>query len=533
MKGFLNRYLRRILKVTASAKHLAIRVNATKNVKETFSKARYFIVFLMVMAGIISCQPNEGQEEEVKRKYNVLFIAVDDLRTELNCYGANHIQSPNIDRLASEGVRFTEAHVQQAICMASRASILSGIRPEKQGIYTGEAVADLMPDVLTMNMFFKENGYNIAAAGKIYHHARDHEKQFGEDYKIPKKSWIGRGYVTEEAINQISLNTTHQRGPAYERADVHDTLYKDGINTLNAVRKLEELEKSDKPFFLAVGLLKPHLPFVAPENYWDMYPEASIAMPEIREMPENSSKHTMRLGGELGNYYGMPSRYEDIDDHTTLILRRAYYACVSYADAQVGYLLDQLDKLGLRENTIIVLWGDHGYKLGDYGNWCKWSNMDIDTRIPLIFSVPGGKKGEVADIPVEALDIYPTLAALCGMEEPSHLEGKSLLPILNTPELQPASKEYAFSIWPHNRWNYDKTIMGYAVKDGRFNYVEWVKLNTGEVLEKELYDHQTDPEETKNVIDEEQYQEVIVTLSAKIEERKAATDHDHGFKTLR
>ncbi|NHE56560.1 sulfatase-like hydrolase/transferase [Cyclobacterium plantarum] len=299
------------------------------------------------------------------------------------------------------------------------------------------------------------------------------------------------------------------------------------------MRKLEELEKSDKPFFLAVGLSKPHLPFVAPTKYWDMYPEASIAMPEIREMPGNSGKYTMRLAGELGNYYGMPSRYEDIDDETTLILRRAYYACVSYADAQVGYLLDQLDKLGLRENTIVVLWGDHGYKLGDYGNWCKWSNMDIDTRIPLIFSVPGGRKGEVVDIPVEALDIYPTLTALCGMEEPSHLEGKSLIPILNNPEHRAESKEYAFTIWPQNRWNYDKTIMGYAVKDGRFNYVEWVKLNTGEVLEKELYDHQSDPGETRNVIDEEEYQEVIATLSAKTEERKAATDHDHGFKSLR
>lgn len=533
MKGFMDKHIRRILNLTPFAEHLAARFYTAEGVKASLSGSKYFIGILMTIGLMFSCSPNERQAEEGKQKYNVLFISVDDLRTELNCYGANHIKSPNIDRLASEGVRFSQAHVQQAICMASRASVLTGIRPERYGMYTGESVAELAPDVLTINKLFEKNGYNIAATGKIYHHGIDHERQFGADYMIPEKTWTGRGYVTEEAIKQIALNTEHERGPAYERAAVHDTLYKDGINTRNAVRKLEELEKSDKPFFLAVGLSKPHLPFVAPAKYWDMYPASTIAMPEITEMPENSSEHTMRLGGELGNYYGMPARYEAIDDHTTLILRRAYYACVSYADAQVGYLLDQLDNLGLRENTIVVLWGDHGYKLGDYGNWCKWSNMDTDTRIPLIFSVPGGKRGQVADIPVEALDIYPTLAALCGMEAPSHLEGKSLIPLLNNPGLQPASTEYAFSIWPHNRWNYDKTIMGYAVKDGRFNYVEWVKLNTGEILEKELYDHQSDPGETRNVIDEEQYQEVIATLSAKTEERKAATDHDHGFKALR
>ncbi|NHE56561.1 sulfatase-like hydrolase/transferase [Cyclobacterium plantarum] len=214
----MHRFIRRILNLTPSARHLAARANAIEGVEASLSGSRYFIGILMTIGVLFSCSPNERQAEEGKQKYNVLFISVDDLRTELNCYGASHIKSPNIDRLAAEGVRFTEAHVQQAICMASRASILSGIRPEKQGIYTGESVADLMPDVLTMNMFFKENGYNIAAAGKIYHHGIDHEKQFGTDYMIPKKSWTGRGYVTKEAINQISLNTTHHRGPAYERA---------------------------------------------------------------------------------------------------------------------------------------------------------------------------------------------------------------------------------------------------------------------------------------------------------------------------
>jgi iduronate 2-sulfatase len=483
------------------------------------------VSFLLVLLALVN--PLFAQQ-----KPNVLFIAVDDLRTELNCYGASHIKSPNIDRLASQGVRFTEAHVQQAICMASRASVMSGIRPEKHGIYTGEAVEDLFPDVMTINKLFKQNGYNIAAAGKIYHHDIDHEKQFGEDYMSPEGTWTGKGYVTQEAIKKRDLNP-EGRGPAYECADVHDTIYEDGLNTLHAVRKLEELKNEDKPFFLAVGLRKPHLPFVAPKKYWEMYPESSVKMPETTEWPANTGEHTMRLKGELNLYYGIPQMYEEIDDSTALILRRAYYACVSYVDAQVGYLLDQLDKLGLRENTVVVLYGDHGYKLGDYGSWCKWSNMNIDTNVPFIFSVPNGKKDEVCTTPVEALNIYPTLAELCGIEKPSHLDGESVIPLLNNSAFESDSKKYAYTMWPHQRWEYDRTIIGYSVKDGRFNYVEWVKLNTGEVLEKELYDHQNDPKETKNVIADEHYRDIVAELAQKCKERKDATDHDHEFKDLR
>ena len=475
---------------------------------------------------LISCQ---AQKKDTR--YNVLFIAIDDLRTELNCYGASHIKSPNIDRLASEGVRFSKAHVQQAICMASRASIMSGIRPEKYGIYTGESVEDLIPDALTMNKFFQQNGYNIASCGKIYHYGIDTEQQFGDNEMTPKTTWTGRGFVTPEAIKQIELNTEFGRGPAFECANVHDTIYKDGINTMNAVRKLEDLKKDNKPFFLAVGLSKPHLPFVAPKKYWDMYPEASITLPEVRKRPEHSSKHTMRIRGELNSYYGMPHLYEEIEDSAALVLRRAYYACVSYADAQVGHLLDQLDKLGLRENTIVVLWGDHGYKLGDYDSWCKWSNMNIDTNIPFIFSVPKGQQGSVCETPVEALDIYPTLAELCGFPMPAHLEGQSIVDNLINPEKE--QHRYVSTIWPHDRRSYDKTIMGYSIKSSRFNYVEWVKLNTGEVLAKELYDHQNDPMETRNVVDEDQYKESVALLAQKCKETKRATDHDHNFKSIK
>jgi len=487
---------------------------------------KLLLLIVLVYPQIVSCQTKQ-------KPYNVLFIAVDDLRTELNCYGATHIKSPNIDRLADNGVRFTNAHVQQAICMASRASIMSGIRPEKQGIYTGESVADVLPNVITMNKFFEQHGYAIASAGKIYHYEEDTKKQFESTYIKAKETWKGKGYVTKESIAILKSATKPGKGPAYESANVHDTIYPDGINTLNAMRKLEVLKKENKPFFMAVGLMKPHLPFNAPQKYWDMYPEASIKLSELSERPKNSSKYTIRFGGELNAYDGMPELFKDIPDTTALKLRQAYYACVSYTDAQIGNLLDKLEELGLRENTIVVLWGDHGYKLGDYGSWCKWSNMNIDTNIPFIFNVPGGAKGEVYTHPVEALDMYPTLAELCGLKPPSHVEGKSLVSILNNPKKEPKVKSYAYSIWPDNRWNYDKTVMGYSVKDDQFNYVEWVQLNTGEVLERELYDHVKDPQEKNNVIADNQYVSVVNELAKKVKLKKETTDHNHNFKNLK
>ena len=493
-------------------------------------KLSFIVVLCMISKILCSCQSNTDEKKEQK-KYNVLFIAIDDLRTELNCYGAEHIISPNIDKLAADGVMFKEAHVQQAICMASRASIMSGMRPEKRGIYTGRSLRDLMPDVLTMNKFFKQNGYNIASCGKIYHHGSDTKNQFGDDEMTPKETWSGRGYVTTEAIEKIALNTRTHRGPAYEFAKVNDTIYKDGINTLNAVRKMKELSKDDEPFFLAVGLSKPHLPFVAPKKYWDMYPASSIELTDLTERPENSYEQAIQTTGELNTYYGMPRKYEKIDDATALNLRRAYYACVSYADAQVGNLMKQVDELGIRDNTIVVLWGDHGYKLGDYNNWGKWTNMNIDTNVPFIFNIPNGEKGLVSKSPVEAIDIYPTLAELCGLEIPSHVDGQSIVPLLNEPALR--MNRIVYTQWPIARQNYDRTIMGYSAKSVRFNYVEWIKMSTGETVARELYDHKVDPMETKNVVGENSYEEYTKFLTHKVSARIQETDHDHQFKNGR
>ena len=488
------------------------------------------LTFVFILNASFCCGQSEMFENSDNTKYNILFISIDDLRTELNCYGASHIKSPNIDRLAAQGIRFENAHVQQAICMASRASIMTGIGPEKHGIYTGLAVNDVLPDALTLNKYFQQNGYNIASCGKIYHHKIDTKEQFGNNEMKPNGTWTGRGYVTPEAIEKIALNTKYNRGPAYEFAAVNDTIYKDGLNTHNALKKMEELSKDDVPFFLSVGLSKPHLPFTAPKKYWDMYPASTIKLTDIKERPRNGYNKAIRTGGELKNYYGVPELYNEIDDNMALKLRRAYYACVSYADAQVGKLLDKLETLGIMDKTIIVLWGDHGYKLGDYNSWCKWTNMHLDTNIPLIFSVPYLKQNSVSKTPVAALDIYPTLVELNGLEKPIHLEGQSIVPLLENPDSQ--KERVVFSIWPIKRQDYNKTIMGYAAKTARFNYVEWIKMSSGEKVGKELFDRQKDPNETINLISNPEYTETIAFLAEKVAERIQGTNHDHAYKEI-
>ena len=490
-----------------------------------------FFLCLKFLTMVVICQGQINQPGAKKNAlYNILFISIDDLRTELNCYGASHIKSPNIDRLAAQGVLFENAHVQQAICMASRASIMTGIRPEKHGIYTGLAVDDVLPEILTINKYFEQNGYNIASCGKIYHHKIDTKKQFGKNEIKSKGTWTGRGYVTPEAIEKITLNTKYNRGPAYEFAPVNDTIYKDGLNTQNALKKMEELSKENVPFFLSVGLSKPHLPFVAPKKYWDMYPSSTIKITDIRERPKNGYNKAIRTGGELKNYYGMPELFNEIDDNLALTLRRAYYACISYADAQVGKLLDKLEALGIRDKTIVILWSDHGYKLGDYNSWCKWTNMHLDTNIPLIFSIPEGKRNSVSKTPVAALDIYPTLVELNGLQKPNHLDGKSIVNLLKNPEIQ--SERVVFSIWPIDRHDYKKTIIGYAAKTVRFNYVEWIKIGSGEMVGRELFDHRKDPNETLNLIDNIEYAETINFLAKKVSERIQNTHHNHKFKKI-
>jgi iduronate 2-sulfatase len=451
-------------------------------------------------------------------KPNILFIAVDDLRPELGSYGVTHIKSPHIDRLADQGIQFNNAYVQQSICMASRASLLTGFRPEYHDIYTGKSVVDLVPDALTINRHFERNGYQVAAYGKIYHYESDHIAQFGDRWSDGSTELLDNGkYATQDSLDKLELNRRDpvrphdNRGPAYESADVADDAYGDGYNTKRAIETLRKFKSSKEPFFLAVGFRKPHLPFNAPRKYWDIYPPDSIEPAEIREPPRYSTQYTLRDPGELRNYYGMPKhKGEPVGLETELILRRAYFACVSYVDALVGKLLDELDALGLAENTIVILWGDHGYKLGDYGNWNKWSNLSIDTRVPLIVKAPGLQGGRQSDALVELVDIYPTLSELSGLATPPHLQGTSLVPLLQKPDL--AWKKTVFTLWPHYRDDFEQTITGFSVKTKEYNYVEWTRLATGEVLAAELYDYKNDSHETINVIDLPDYEQTVLEM---------------------
>jgi len=447
------------------------------------------------------------------RKMNVLFIAVDDLRPELGCYGQKHIISPNIDRLAARGLLFERTYCQQAVCAPSRASIMSGVRPDTSKIYDlNTPLRTAIPNVLSLPQHFKNNGYETVSIGKIYHHPKDDLLAWTAEPSragtFPEGAWKGRGYLTKEAHAQMEkynkANPKIQgRGPAFEAADVPDNSYPDGANTDHALTELNRLK--DKPFFMAMGFYKPHLPFNSPKKYWDMYKPEDIKLAENPFIPRNAPTYATTNWGELRNYYGIPNKGPCSDELARQLIH-GYYACVSYIDAQIGRLLDELDRLKLSDKTVIILWGDHGWKLGEHAGWCKHTNFELDTHVPMILSVPGMKTATKRTMALtEYVDIYPTLCQACGLTIPSHLEGRSMIPLLDDPQ-QPWKKA-AFSQYPRGR------VMGYTMRTERFRYTEWQNRKNGEVLARELYDHEKDPQENVNVVDQPEYESDIQRLA--------------------
>ena len=444
------------------------------------------------------------------QRRNVLFIAVDDLRTALGCYGDKTIQSPHIDRLAREGLVFERAYCQQAICMASRASLLSGYRPDVGEIYKNGSLYKCVPDALSLNRHFLANGYATQSIGKVYHHKSDETVGWSRGAYHPKGDWVGRGYLTEAAKACVKeydeRNPRAKRsgmGPAFECADVADNAYSDGLIADKAVEALNELK--DGPFFLAVGFHKPHLPFNAPKRYWDLYDPFAIPLAKNPFLPKDAPKIALTSWGELRGYHGMP-RTGDMPDDLARQLIHGYLACVSYTDAQIGRLLDELNRLGLRENTVVVLWGDHGWKLGDHSMWCKHTNFELDTHAPLIVSAPGmAARGKSTKALTEFVDIYPTLCDLCGLERPAHLQGTSAAPLLDDPARP--WKRAAFSQYPQG------SVMGYSMRTDTHRYTEWRDLAKNEVKARELYDHERDPEENVNVANRPENAELVARLS--------------------
>jgi arylsulfatase A-like enzyme len=470
----------------------------------------------------IATLPGVASGQQLAKKPNVLFFAVDDLRTDLGCYGHAEAKTPNIDGLARRGMVFRRAYCQQAVCSPSRTSLLTGLRPDSTKVYDLVThFRDTVPDVVALPQHFKDNGYYTAGMGKIYHPGYDDPKSWSE----PHRDGTGEGYVLAENKQRVAAGKAKadkkkkgatvagSRGEPFEMADVPDNAYHDGSLADMAVAKLTELKAKSQPFFLAVGFLKPHLPFNSPKKYWDLYDAAKLKLAENPFRPKDAPPYAITDFGELRNYYDVPPS-GPVSEELARRLVHAYRAATSFTDANVGRVVAELDRLGLRENTIIVLWGDHGWKLGEHASWCKHTNMENDTNAPLILSAPGTKAaGQSTSALVEFVDVYPTLCDLAGLPLPGHLQGASVRPLLDEPARQ--WKTAAFSQYP--RASDGRRLMGYAMRTDRYRYVEWRERNSGEAIAFELYDHETDPAENENIAGREENKGLLTKLAAQLE----------------
>jgi arylsulfatase A-like enzyme len=437
-------------------------------------------------------------------KLNVLFIAVDDLRPELGCYGNRLIQSPNIDRLAKRGLVFTRAYCQQAVCSPSRTSLLTGRRPDTTKVYDlVKHFRTVLPDVVTLPQWFKQNGYHSQGIGKIYHGTLDDPVSWSVPFWRPNLGTYGPDgtKVLQARIRNARsrVNPDKVRGLPWEAPDVADNALNDGALADRAVELLRE--HKDKPFFLGVGFLKPHLAFVAPKKYWDLYSEQKLPLAPNPFAPTNCPDYALSAWGELRAYTDIP-HVGPLDEAQARKMIHGYYACVSYMDAQLGRVLEELDRLKLRDRTIVILWGDHGWQLGEHGLWCKHTNFEEATRAPLIISVPGQKSaGKKSDALVEFVDIYPTVAELCGLPKPEGVEGFSFKPLLDDP--QRPWKTAAFSQFPRLIPG-EGGGMGHSIRTERYRLTEWA-VPGKDFRGYELYDYQADPQGNENVAQKPEY----------------------------
>jgi len=439
-----------------------------------------------------------------KKKSNVLFLAVDDLRPQLGCYGHEQMISPNIDRLGAEGVIFLRSYCQVPVCGASRASLMTGVRPTANRFlgYDTWAQKDL-PGALSIAEHFKNNGYHTISNGKIFHHRTDCLDSWSEDPYRPKGPW--RNYQLKENI-KLEKKISPKRGPAFESADVPDNAYFDGMIADKGISDLRRLKNMDKPFFLALGFFKPHLPFNAPKKYWDLYKREEIDLADNPFRPKGAPDAALHNWGELRAYHNIPPKGPLSEDMARTLIH-GYYACVSYTDAQIGRVLKELDRLGLRDNTIVILWGDHGWNLGEHGLWCKHCNFETSLHSPLIVRAPKIKAGSRSNALTEYLDIYPSLCQLCELPLPGHLQGKSFVPLLKNPNI------------PWKKAVFSRYFKGDSVKTDRYRYTEW-RDKTNKVYARMLYDHSVDLVENVNISERPENKQIVKKMSRMIQRLK-------------
>lgn len=478
-------------------------------------------------AGLVYGSPAFSLSLHSERRPNVLFIIVDDLRPELSCYEVDQIKTPNIDRFARQALVFNRAYCPQSICNPTRASLLTGKRPDSLRVWDNRThFRKKNPGIVTLPQVFKMQGYQTISVGKVFHGTLP-DRPSWSFHRLPpvgyrfymSRETLDRQKVREEAARRQGYSQAwinfYLRGPATEAFDAPDNYYRDGVLTEIAIEMLSEFA-AKQPFFLAVGFSKPHLPYVAPQQYWDLYRRKDIRLAPNNFMPKGSPPFAINSLTELKcheDFVLVPNPREGrIPEDKARLLKHGYYACVSFIDAQIGRILDTLKTLGLEENTIVVVLGDNGYKLGEHGSWTKMTNYEIDVRCPLIISVPGRTNpGGFTSALVELVDLYPTLCELAGLQTPADLEGLSFVPLLQDPGRP--WKLAAFSQYPRG---FSNRFMGRSMRTDRHRYIEWRERFDNRLIAAELYDHETDPQENSSIAGDPRHKELVGQLSSRL-----------------
>lgn len=461
------------------------------------------LILVLLFAAVLTAReiPAQAQKSSAKpgKKFNVLFISTDDMNNDLGSYGHPLVQSPNIDRLSAKGVRFDRAYTQYPLCSPSRTSLMTGLRPDTTQVYDLQKhFRSVGPNVVTLPQLFMKNGYFAARVGKIYHYGNP--GQIGTDGLDDPQSWNlvvnPRGVDKDE--EKVLTNYTPNRGLgsslSFYASPEPDEAHTDGKVAAETIKLLEA--NKDRQFFIAAGFYRPHCPYIAPKKYFDLYPMEKIPAPKF-------SRDEWKTIPDPAIWIKDPHFGTTAEQQREAI--RAYYASISFVDANVGKLLEALDRLKLTDNTIIVFWSDHGYLLGQHGQWMKQSLFEGSARNPLIFAGPGISKGKASPRTVEFVDLYPTLADWCGLvDAPKNLPGRSLRPLLANPN----AKWDKPAITQVQRGAAQNQFMGYSLRTERWRYTEWDEGRKG----VELYDETSDPEEMKNLADDQKYAGKIAEL---------------------